>query len=52
MPSNYLAVGMMFVGLFFVGGVVSALRQGHGKLVPVILGVLAALAITAGVLWW
>jgi hypothetical protein len=42
---------MIFVGLFLIGGVISALRQGL-KLMAVLAGVGAALAITAGVVWW
>jgi hypothetical protein len=42
---------MIFVGLFMIGGVVSFLKQGI-KIGAVVLGVGAALAIGAGVLWW
>ncbi|GII90353.1 hypothetical protein [Sinosporangium siamense] len=52
MPSNFLAVAMVFLGLFLVGGVVSTLKQGHSKAFAGVLGVLAAMAIAAGVLWW
>lgn len=51
MTDNWTAVVMIFVGLFLVGGVISFLKQGL-KAFAVLLGVGAALAITAGVLWW
>jgi hypothetical protein len=43
--------GMIFIGLFLVGGVYSAVRQGL-KILAALAGVGAALAITAGVMWW
>ncbi|GAA5052658.1 hypothetical protein HNP84_001463 [Thermocatellispora tengchongensis] len=51
MTDNWTAAIMVFVGLFLVGGVVSFFKQGL-KLFAAVLGVGAALAITAGVLWW
>ncbi|MEW9531474.1 hypothetical protein [Microbispora sp. NPDC049125] len=42
---------MIFVGLFLVGGVISGVRQG-ARLLTLLSGVGAALALTAGVLWW
>ncbi|GII76888.1 hypothetical protein Sru01_18700 [Sphaerisporangium rufum] len=51
MSSNWTAVAMVFLGLFMAGGVVSFLRQGI-KIGAVVLGVGAALAVTAGVMWW
>ncbi|MFC0556042.1 hypothetical protein ACFFHJ_34570 [Planotetraspora thailandica] len=42
---------MIFIGLFLLGGVYSAIRQGI-KMLAVLAGVGAALAITAGVMWW
>ncbi|MFI0416864.1 hypothetical protein [Spongiactinospora sp. 9N601] len=51
MTNNWTAAVMMFVGLFLIGGVVSFFKQGM-RLFAVVLGVGAALAITAGVLWW
>jgi hypothetical protein len=48
---SWTAIAMVFVGLFLVGGVVSFIKQGL-KLGAVVLGVGAALALTAGVLWW
>jgi hypothetical protein len=42
---------MIFIGLFLIGGVISGFRQGL-KLMAVLAGLAAALAITAGVLWW
>jgi hypothetical protein len=48
---NWSAMAMVFVGLFLIGGVVSFVKQGI-KVGAVLLGVLAVMAITAGVLWW
>ncbi|WP_214104472.1 hypothetical protein [Acrocarpospora catenulata] len=43
--------GMIFFGLFLIGGVISFFRQGF-KVAAVVTGAVSALAITAGVLWW
>ncbi|GGM63818.1 hypothetical protein GCM10010106_07210 [Thermopolyspora flexuosa] len=51
MTENWTAIAMVFVGLFLVGGVISFVRQGL-RLGAAMLGVGAALALTAGVLWW
>ncbi|MCG5212449.1 hypothetical protein [Streptosporangium sp. KLBMP 9127] len=51
MTENWTAAVMVFVGLFMIGGVVSFFKQGL-KVFAGVLGVAAALAITAGVLWW
>lgn len=48
---TFASGGMIFIGLFLIGGVISALRQGY-KLMAALTGVGAALAITAGVMWW
>jgi len=48
---NWTAIAMVFVGLFLVGGVVSFVKQGI-KGGAVVLGIGAALALTAGVMWW
>jgi hypothetical protein len=49
--TNAISIALLFVGLFFVGGVISLIKQGL-KLGAVICVVGAAMAITAGVLWW
>ncbi|MEU0516305.1 hypothetical protein [Streptosporangium sp. NPDC006007] len=51
MSDNWQAVAMAFVAMFLVGGVVSFLKQGL-KAGALLLGVLAAMATTAAVLWW
>ncbi|MCW2882095.1 MAG: hypothetical protein JWQ95_6195 [Sphaerisporangium sp.] len=51
MSSNWTAAAMVFIGLFMIGGVFSFLKQGM-KVGAVVLGIGAALAITAGVMWW
>ncbi|MGI5292366.1 hypothetical protein ACQEVF_54975 [Nonomuraea polychroma] len=51
MTDNLLAGVMVFIGLFLIGGVFSLAKQGL-KIGAVICAVGAAMAITAGVLWW
>ncbi|MEU4579361.1 hypothetical protein ACBI99_04365 [Nonomuraea sp. ATR24] len=51
MTGNVIAVVMVFLGMFLVGGVVSLYKQGL-KIGAAICGVGAAMAITAGVMWW
>jgi hypothetical protein len=51
MTENMTAVAMVFVGLFLVGGVISLAKQGL-KVGAAICAVGAAMAITAGVMWW
>lgn len=51
MTDNLLAGVMVFLGLFLIGGVISLIKQGI-KIGAVVCAVGAAMAITAGVLWW
>jgi hypothetical protein len=51
MTDNLIAGVMVFIGLFLIGGVFSLAKQGL-KIGAVICAVGAAMAITAGVLWW
>ena len=51
MTTNWTSVAMLFVGLFLIGGAVSFIKQGI-KFGAVVLGIGAAMAVTAGVLWW
>jgi hypothetical protein len=51
MTDNLIAGVMVFVGLFLIGGVFSLAKQGL-KIGAVVCAVGAAMAITAGVLWW
>ncbi|MFD0888304.1 hypothetical protein ACFQ08_27515 [Streptosporangium algeriense] len=51
MTGNWTAAVMAFVALFMVGGIVSFLKQGLKK-GALLLGVFAAMATTAAVLWW
>jgi hypothetical protein len=48
---NWAATAMAFIALFLVGGIFSFFKQGLKK-GAILLGALAALAITAAVLWW
>ncbi|GAA4189722.1 hypothetical protein AB0C10_19300 [Microbispora amethystogenes] len=48
---TFASGGMIFIALFLIGGVVSGIRQGI-KLLAALAGVGAALALTAGVMWW
>ncbi|MFD1540022.1 hypothetical protein [Nonomuraea guangzhouensis] len=51
MTDNTIAIVMVFIGLFLIGGVFSLARQGL-KIGAAVCAVGAALAITAGVMWW
>ncbi|MER7500169.1 hypothetical protein [Nonomuraea pusilla] len=51
MTENLIAGVMVFIGLFLIGGVFSLARQGL-KVGAVVCALGAAMAITAGVLWW
>ena len=51
MTDNVIAIVMVFLGLFLIGGVFSLGRQGL-KMGAAVCAVGAALAITAGVMWW
>ncbi|MBB4915809.1 hypothetical protein ACFY19_08055 [Streptosporangium saharense] len=50
MIDNWTTVAFAFLALFLVGGVVSFLKQGLKK-GALLLGALAAMAVTAAVLW-
>ncbi|MFC5723110.1 hypothetical protein ACFP1Z_23355 [Streptomyces gamaensis] len=45
-----LSAALIIVGLFLVGGIISFLKQGMPKGVVVLLGIAAAMCLTAGVL--
>jgi hypothetical protein len=47
---NGLSTLLIVVGLFFVGGVISFIKQGLPKGVTAVLGIGAALCLLAGVL--
>jgi hypothetical protein len=49
---SYAAAFLIFLGLFLIGGVISFAKQGLPKVVIGILGVCAAMSITAGALRW
>ncbi|GAA2880331.1 MULTISPECIES: hypothetical protein [Nonomuraea] len=51
MTDNVLAIVMVFLGLFLIGGVFSLGKQGL-KIGAAVCALGAAMAITAGVLWW
>ncbi|MBE1592824.1 hypothetical protein ACFPOI_19405 [Nonomuraea angiospora] len=51
MSENTLAIVMVFIGLFLIGGVFSLAKQGL-KIGAAVCALGAAMAITAGVLWW
>ncbi|MCA2222664.1 hypothetical protein [Nonomuraea aurantiaca] len=51
MTGNTIAIVMVFIGLFLIGGVFSLGRQGL-KFGAAACALGAALAITAGVMWW
>ncbi|GAA0407481.1 hypothetical protein [Streptomyces luteireticuli] len=45
-----LSAALIIVGLFLIGGVISFVKQGMGKSVIVLLGIGAAMCLTAGIL--
>ncbi|MFI9590889.1 hypothetical protein [Nonomuraea sp. NPDC052265] len=51
MTDNLIAGVMVFLGLFLAGGVFSLVKQGL-KVGAACCALGAAMAITAGVLWW
>ncbi|WP_433442030.1 hypothetical protein [Nonomuraea sp. CA-141351] len=51
MTDNLIAGVMVFIGLFLIGGVFSLFKQGL-KIGAAVCALGAAMAITAGVLWW
>ncbi|MEO3790033.1 hypothetical protein ABGB14_07455 [Nonomuraea sp. B10E15] len=51
MTENLIAGVLVFLGLFLIGGVFSLAKQGL-KLGAAVCAFGAAMAITAGVLWW
>ncbi|MEV4010302.1 hypothetical protein AB0J35_07370 [Nonomuraea angiospora] len=51
MTENIIAIAMVFIGLFLIGGVFSLAKQGL-KIGAAVCALGAAMAITAGVLWW
>lgn len=51
MTENVIAVALVFVGLFLIGGTISLAKQGL-KVGAAVCGVGAVMAVTAGVLWW
>jgi putative effector of murein hydrolase LrgA (UPF0299 family) len=52
MTNSYGAAFLILLGLFFLGGVISFVKQGMPKGVIGMLAVFSALAIAAGVLRW
>ncbi|MEV0596498.1 hypothetical protein [Nonomuraea cavernae] len=51
MSENAIAIAMVFIGLFLIGGIFSLAKQGL-KIGAVICAIGAAMAIMAGVMWW
>ncbi|WP_171169318.1 hypothetical protein [Streptomyces sp. I05A-00742] len=47
---NGISTALILVGLFLIGGIVSFVKQGMPKGVIVLLGIGAAMALTAGVM--
>jgi hypothetical protein len=52
MTSSYGAAGLLFLGLFLLGGAFSLFKQGVSKPMSVILVLLAGMAIFSGVTRW
>ncbi|WP_219469789.1 hypothetical protein [Nonomuraea rhizosphaerae] len=51
MTQNWIAIVLVFLGLFLFGGVFSLVKQGL-RIGATVCALGAVLAITAGVLWW
>ena len=49
--SSVLPILLLGLAGLFVGGAVSMFRQGAGRALVVVLGLLAAVSAAAGVLW-
>lgn len=52
MTGSYAAAGLVFLGLFLLGGAFSLFRQGVSKAMSVVLVLCAGMALTAGVMRW
>jgi hypothetical protein len=52
MTSSYGAAGLLFLGLFLLGGAFSLFKQGISKAMSVVLVLIAGMAIASGVMRW
>jgi hypothetical protein len=52
MTGSYAAAGLLFLGLFLLGGAYSLFKQGVAKAMSVILVLLAGMAFASGVMRW
>jgi putative effector of murein hydrolase LrgA (UPF0299 family) len=52
MTNSYGAAFLILLGLFFLGGVISFVKQGMSKGLVAMLAVFSALCIASGVLRW
>ena len=52
MTGSYAAAGLLFLGLFLIGGAISLFKQGVSKAMSVVLVLVAGMAIASGVMRW
>ena len=56
MTGSYAAAGLVFLGLFLLGGALSLFRQGDGnknmRVMSILLVLCAGMAIAGGVMRW
>ena len=52
MTGSYAAAGLVFLGLFLLGGAYSLFKQGVSKAMSVVLVLLAGMALASGVMRW
>ena len=52
MTGSYAAAGLLFLGLFLLGGAYSLFKQGVSKAMSVVLVLVAGMAIASGVMRW
>ena len=52
MTGSYAAAGLVFLGLFLLGGAYLLFKQGVSKAMSVILVLLAGMALASGVMRW
>jgi hypothetical protein len=52
MTGSYAAAGLVFLGLFLLGGAYSLFKQGVSKAMSLILVLCAGMSVAAGVMRW
>jgi hypothetical protein len=52
MTGSYAAAGLVFLGLFLLGGAYSLFKQGVSKTMSMLLALCAGISLAAGVMRW